>query len=241
MGYGSWSSINRKISEILNQEENPIPKLIEFFQENQDGMIAFSLGEQYQQKGVYEEALEWFKKAESLFPLPKYKEWARNRIREVEEKINLSSTKSENTLAVVSCTKRKIWDVEKDEKRTYVPAEEAYRGDDFIWWCSIAPKVKCRWLILSAKYGFIEPDHPISNYDVTFSDPHTGPISDESLIHQVKYQTRWKDNIPLKSFKKVFVFGSDIYYFKVKLAFSSAKAEVKKIKREDVERLLIWS
>jgi len=72
-GYGSWLFINRKISEILNQEENPIPKLIEFFHKNPDGMIAFSPGEQYQQKGVYEEASGWFKKAESLFPLPNYK------------------------------------------------------------------------------------------------------------------------------------------------------------------------
>jgi len=120
----------------------------------------------------------------------------------------------------------------------YVPAREAYRGDDFVWWCSIASRVRCRWLILSAKYGFIEPDHPISNYDVTFSDPHTGPISDESLIHQVKYQTRWEDNIPLKSFKKVFVFGLDIYYFKVKLAFSSVGAEVEKINREKTKRIV---
>ena len=40
-----------------------------------------------------------------------------------------------------------------------------------------AEKIGEKWVLLSAKYGFIEPDFVISeNYSVTFNDPATNHI-----------------------------------------------------------------
>ena len=42
-------------------------------------------------------------------------------------------------------------------------------------------------MILSAKYGFLEPDQIIpENYNVTFNDPSTNPISLEELKKQIE-------------------------------------------------------
>jgi len=40
-----------------------------------------------------------------------------------------------------------------------------------------------------------------------------------------------------KGGKKFFVFGPNVYYYKVKLAFSSIKAKVEKIDRKHIESL----
>lgn len=73
------------------------------------------------------------------------------------------------------------------------------------------------WVILSAKYGFIEPDHPIHEYNVALSNDETGPIDLVSLIRQAKYQTRIlhlheKDYKKLIEFDKIYVYSNDIYY-----------------------------
>jgi hypothetical protein len=69
---------------------------------------------------------------------------------------------------------------------------------------------KC-WLILSAKYGFIEPDFCIpQNYDVSVGDPDS--ISADTLREQI----REKD---LLRFKTVGVLGSARYWRLVKKAF----------------------
>jgi hypothetical protein len=42
-------------------------------------------------------------------------------------------------------------------------------------------------MILSAKYGYIEPDFRISgNYNVTFKDLQTNPVSINTLIDQIR-------------------------------------------------------
>ena len=96
-----------------------------------------------------------------------------------------------NTLIVVSCTRKKIWN-EDPSASVYKCAAKAYVGTTVTQWLTDKqPKLKgFPWVILSAKYGFIEPEHPIGNYDVTFLEPEKGPISDESLENQVLYQCR---------------------------------------------------
>jgi len=135
------------------------------------------------------------------------------------------AVQSEEILFVVSCTKMKIWNEDVCAPE-YVEAFKAYRGGDFREWLKEPVAKKSRWLVLSAKYGFIEPNHPIADYDVTFSLPETGPISDETLINQVRYQSRWKDKKPLKSFDKIVVRGSQTYLQKVKTAFSCTQASI---------------
>ena len=63
------------------------------------------------------------------------------------------------------------------------------------WLNEYQPKLKdYPWIILSAKYGFMEPEHPIGNYDVNFSKLESGPVSEDSLRNQVRYQNRRLNN-----------------------------------------------
>jgi len=144
-----------------------------------------------------------------------------------EEEDILKSITRENTLIVVSCTKRKIWSKNPKEKGIYKQAKYAYIGkDDWFqkWRVELEQKWgKSPWLILSAKYGFIEPEHPIHNYDVTFSKLDTGPLSIESLKNQVLHQPRLlgKNERKLCDFKYVLVKENkgETYLKKCKQAF----------------------
>jgi cytoplasmic iron level regulating protein YaaA (DUF328/UPF0246 family) len=74
------------------------------------------------------------------------------------------------TLLIVPCTKDKIWDYDF-ETPDYVPARCAYKGRSFLSFLNWLEERKIEskgyfWIILSGKYGFIEPWHPISRYDV---------------------------------------------------------------------------
>jgi hypothetical protein len=98
----------------------------------------------------------------------------------------------ESTIFIVSCTRNKVWD-KQGEVRLYVDAERAYTGrsiSTFLGAWSDLRSSGFRWLILSAKYGLIEPQHPIHNYEVTFSLPKTGPISQTSITAQFCRQQR---------------------------------------------------
>ena len=130
----------------------------------------------------------------------------------------------QNTLIIVSCTNDKIWDSGYSAP-SYVPAGLAYTGRTFKTWKKArndCPKLSnFSLVILSAKYGFIEPEHPVGNYDVTFSKPSTGPISQESLRRQVTSQKRnigGKDK--LNEFTHVVVLGSRDYIYVVEQVFN---------------------
>ncbi|MHA1723081.1 MAG: DUF6884 domain-containing protein [Candidatus Baldrarchaeia archaeon] len=193
-------------------------------------MVAYCLAEEYERVGNYEEALKYYREAEEKFPKPEYKEKAKEAIGRVKGRIEAKNLEArvekEEILFVVSCTKRKIWD-ENPEAPEYVSAKDAYVGDTFKEWLTIKPSFG-RWIILSAKYGFIEPEHPISRYNVTFDDEATGPISEASLVNQVLFQNRWKDGKRLRDFNMIVVFGSETYYNKVCKAFSQTRAQVLK-------------
>jgi hypothetical protein len=85
-------------------------------------------------------------------------------------------------LTIVPCGQSKIWKTDP----THVPerAENAYTGAPFKVNKKFAAKFSDKWLILSAKYGFIEPNFEITNYNVTFKDPTTNPISLDELMIQ---------------------------------------------------------
>lgn len=66
---------------------------------------------------------------------------------------------------------------------------------------------------MSAKYGFIEPDYTIpGNYNVTFNNPKTKPISLEILRKQVKEKKLYK-------YSRVIVLASKRYVEIVRKAF----------------------
>jgi len=156
------------------------------------------------------------------------------------ENIEKGVTK-EDILIVVSCTERKIWK-EDPSRPVYVPAIDAYRGTSVTWLRNKVPEGRgFHCVILSAKYGFIEPEHPIAYYNVTFSKPNTGPISDISLKNQVCCQRRrfGTQKRRLCDFKYIFVKTGNrdkgrnkaSYLKKVKTAFADTDA------RDNVRKL----
>lgn len=156
----------------------------------------------------------------------------------------LKDITKKNTLIVISCTKRKIWD-EGHWGHPYVPAIHAYTGKSITLFKNhVAEKEGFYCIILSAKYGFIELEHPIHYYNVTFSKSNTGPISDESLWNQVHYQSRYfgTEERKLCDFKHVLIKAGNrdseenekSYTNKVKKAFKNTEAEgnVEKLNKE---------
>ena len=243
-----WREIIQQIEQCKNfpSHSDRLSCLLKLYDEtNKDGMVAYNIGEEYHSQGELELAIEYYEQAERRFPLEKYKDRARRAItmaqRELEKrkrfgevpplpsKAYLSQLDPETTLFMVACTRTKIWS-EDPNAPPYIPARYAYRGKsftDFVGWLEAKKETKSfRWLILSAKYGYIEPWHPIGNYDVTFDDEKTGPISDGTLYSQVMYQKRWKNNIPLKNFKTAICFGSKTYLEKVRKSFRDTDVQI---------------
>jgi hypothetical protein len=91
---------------------------------------------------------------------------------------------SNSTLGIIPCSKEKIWDLEP--WRSSVLAGEAYRSS-FHRLSRRYVEHRCsRWVILSAKYGFMDPTDEISGpYDVIFGGGDPNCISDARLKSQV--------------------------------------------------------
>lgn len=225
----SWKDINGRIA-AARASRDPIAALEALFEDTRDGHVAMALGRAHQASGQPNDAGRWYSEAERRYPLQSYKEQARRaRSGLATSSIRRTSPpvkqQADTTLHVISCSQNKAWQDGAVTER-YLRAKEAYRGGEITEWVRNPESLTARWLILSAKYGFIEPDHPISNYDVTFNDSTTGPITDSSLQGQVDHQTRWDDGIHLRSFKRVVVHGSGAYLKKTRDAFASTGAKV---------------
>jgi hypothetical protein len=88
-------------------------------------------------------------------------------------------------LVIIPCGSAKVWSRSPDTGA--VPARDAYVGPPFKVSRAFAERFGDRWLILSAKYGFIAPDFPIPGpYDVTFKEPRTDPLTVELLLQQAR-------------------------------------------------------
>jgi hypothetical protein len=87
-------------------------------------------------------------------------------------------------LVVIPSGRRKIWDIKPNARPTQ--AKNVYTGPPFKLNREYAETFSDKWVILSPKYGFIEPDFMIpEDYNVTFKDPKTNPISLSKLREQV--------------------------------------------------------
>lgn len=122
---------------------------------------------------------------------------------------------SEN-LAVVACSKAKIWDI---EERGGTLARSTYRGTLFRLSSEFADKHAERWVILSGKHGFLNPDSRVP-----------GPY-DTRLPPKIKHAqaTRFRQQVIAKGlhrYRKVVVFGGDDYTRAVRVAFSPFGIEV---------------
>lgn len=87
-------------------------------------------------------------------------------------------------LVIIPCGQSKIWD---KKAVGAVAARDAYTGAPFKVNREYAERFPERWVILSAKYGFIPPDFMLSGpYNVTFKKKSTGPVSITVLEEQIK-------------------------------------------------------
>jgi hypothetical protein len=119
---------------------------------------------------------------------------------------------SNKLLVIIPCGQTKIW--KKNPNYGTANAKDAYTGPPFKVNRAFAELFADKWLILSAKYGFIEPDFPIpKDYDVTFKKLSTNPISLNALKKQYLERN-------LSHFNLVIALGGEDYTSMVNKVFS---------------------
>jgi endonuclease III len=122
-------------------------------------------------------------------------------------------------LVIISCSSMKTWDKHPSVGPT--AARDAYKSPVFAISKEYAEKFGETWLVLSAKYGFVEPDFLIpENYNVRMGDP--GSISPSELRAQIKDKG-------LARFKKIDVLGSLDYCHAARAAFEGTDSEVRHV------------
>jgi cytoplasmic iron level regulating protein YaaA (DUF328/UPF0246 family) len=121
------------------------------------------------------------------------------------------------TLVIIPCGRSKIW--LKQPNLGPTPAQEAYIGAPFKVNREYAEKIGDRWIILSAKYGLIEPTTLIEQYEVTFKRKTTNPVSVITIRRQLV-------DLGLFEFDHVIVLGGKEYRKIVEEAFADTAAEL---------------
>lgn len=120
----------------------------------------------------------------------------------------------DETLVIVPCGSAKIWDRHPDAGPT--PARNAYTGYPFRVNVSYAERFGASWLILSAKYGFVEPGFIVPGpYDISFNRRGSGPIPIDALRKQV-------DEKNLRRWRSIIALGGRHYREAVEAAFCAA-------------------
>ncbi|WP_281885113.1 DUF6884 domain-containing protein [Paenibacillus sp. YYML68] len=105
-----------------------------------------------------------------------------------------------NSLCIIPCGSRKIWDADPSAQGAY-PARYAYVATLHRKCQTYATQHDLSWVILSAKHGFLLPDDEVpGNYNVAFGTRHPEVISLDSL----KAQAEAKE---LNRFRRVVVLG----------------------------------
>ena len=121
------------------------------------------------------------------------------------------------SLIIVQCGGRKIWRTRPHAGPT--KAKDAYVSGYFQNNRAYAERFGTRWFILSAKYGFLDPETKIRNYDVSFLNPRTNPIG----IGKLRTQVRLKR---LTHYRDVVVLGGSAYAAIVRKAFEGAAVKI---------------
>jgi hypothetical protein len=116
------------------------------------------------------------------------------------------------TLVIVPCGKRKIWDRHPDQGS--MPARDAYIGAPFVVNRNYAEQMSDTWLILSAKYGFIPSDFIITGpYNVTFKRRTDDTVTIDQLREQVLA-------LKLHNYRRIIGLGGKEYKAMVEAAFA---------------------
>jgi hypothetical protein len=115
-------------------------------------------------------------------------------------------------LVIIPCGKAKAWD--RQPNLGPICARDAYTGPPFKANLAFAETFGARWVILSAKYGFIAPDFLIPGpYNVTFKDQATNPVVVATLRDQIREQR-------LDEFPKIIGLGGKEYRAMIEQAFA---------------------
>lgn len=120
-------------------------------------------------------------------------------------------------LIIVQCGESKIW--RKHPNTGPTRAKDAYVSVYFRLNRAYAERFGRRWLIVSAKHGFLEPETRIRNYDVSFLDLRTNPIGIGKLRTQVKRKR-------LARYRDVVVLGGSAYAVIVQKAFEGVAVRI---------------
>jgi Family of unknown function (DUF6884) len=116
-----------------------------------------------------------------------------------------------STLVVVPCGKQKIWASKPDAGPT--AAKDAYTGAPFKVNRRYAEARGGDWVVLSARYGFLEPDEVIPGpYEATFNSQKSRPIDLLELRLQVGYRR-------LDRYTEVIGLGGAEYQAALRMAF----------------------
>jgi len=114
-------------------------------------------------------------------------------------------------LVIIPCGAGKIWD--KNPHHGMCLAKDTYTGSPFRVNRKYAEKFGEKWMILSAKYGYIEPEFVIpGDYNVTFKDPRTNPVAVPALIQQIQ-------EVGLNRFPQVIGLGGIEYRDRIRDSF----------------------
>jgi len=115
------------------------------------------------------------------------------------------------SLVIVPCGQAKIWD--RQPFAGAIAARDAYSGGPFGINRAYAERFADRWVVLSAKYGFISPDFMIPGpYNVTFKRKDPSPVGVATLREQVQRQR-------LMEFNPIIALGGKEYQRAVRAAF----------------------
>lgn len=123
-------------------------------------------------------------------------------------------------LVIISCGRAKIWD--KQPNLGAVQAKDAYSSPVFKAGRRYAEHFAEKWVILSAKYGFLEADQLIEQYNLSFYEPQA--VQKHTLQRQVH-------ELGLSRFQTIGVVGSDIYWRNAHTAFEGIAVSLHHVTR----------
>lgn len=130
----------------------------------------------------------------------------------------MDAKRRERVLVIVPCGRSKIWDKTPDAGPAL--AQDAYNGTPFKLNRQYAEGVGTKWIILSAKFGFIFPEFTIAGpYEVTFKRKSTMPVSIATLKQQIC-------DLRLAEFQLVIGLGGKEYRAAVSQAFVGMNVEL---------------
>jgi len=127
-------------------------------------------------------------------------------------------TFNNKSIIIISCGKKKIWD--KDQNAQAITAKNAYIGNYFKLCKRYAERFSDKWFILSAKYGFINPDFVIpDNYDVKLKNSKDQTV----FVDKLKKQA---EELEIQNYNRVIILTGKEYFNVIKMVLKDFELEI---------------